>query len=51
MLKKTLAAENRTEAINVRISRGRTGLYSIGSIGDFRAKSAVSVRNRTDTVY
>ena len=51
MLKKTLAAENRTEAINVRIGRGRTGPHSIGSVGDFRAKSAVSVGNRTDTVY
>ena len=45
VLKETLADKNQTETVNVRVSARGASLYSIGSIGDFGAKTTVSVRN------
>jgi hypothetical protein len=47
-LKKTLAAENRTEAVNLRVGGRGASPHSISSMGDFGAETTVSVENQTD---
>ena len=47
-LKETLADENQTETVNVRVGARGASPHSIGSMGDFGAETTVSVENQTD---